>query len=365
MLTPLETRPLSPTAYWPAWSLSVVMRVCWPNRFRIGGILTIFTMLGIIVALWMPPEFQSVARIIPEMNNGSGDMLKRLASVAGFSSVDLSEAEDIDAVRPDLYPNVLQSTPFILYLIDQPVSTMDGQLKTVGKLLRPDSESWSWMKRMFRLKSDVSIKNRTAGTVRLSAWQQEVAEEIGERISAKLDPRSGIITIIATMPDANVAATVAQLAMNYLTQYVTTYRTEKARTDLAFYRQRLTEAQERYRKAQFNVFQYDDTHKSIVIQATTMNRHRMAAELTIAQTVYTQLAQKFEQANLNVQARTPVFKVLEPPNVPLKRTSPKRTLLVLLFAGAGLLVGVLDVMTRQADIPGRFRAMTHAEHSIN
>ena len=235
----------------------------------------------------MPPEFHSVARIMPEMNNSSGDMFRRLVSVAGFSGMDFSDVEDIDAIRPDLYPNVLQSTPFMLYLINQSVMTMDGQRKTVGKFLRPDSEGWLWKKWMFRLKSDVSVvsaKNRTAGTMRLSAWQQEVAEEIGERVSAKLDTRSGIITITATMPDAEVAATVAQLAMNYLTQYVTNYRTGKVRKDLEFYRQRLTDARTRYYKAQFNVFQYNDNHKSIVVQATTMNRHRMEAELTIAQT---------------------------------------------------------------------------------
>ena len=368
MLTPLETRALPSTTYRPEWSAGVVMRVCWLNRLRIGSIMGIFIVLGSIVAVWIAPEFQSVGRIMPEMNNGSGDMFKRLASVAGFSSVDFSDVENMDAVRPDLYPNVLQSTPFMLHLINQSVMTTDGQRKTVGKLLQPDSEDWSWKKWIARLKPDVSVvsaKNRTAGTMRLSAWQQEVAEEISERVSAKLDTRSGIITITATMPDAEVAATVAQLAMNYLTQYVTNYRTAKARKDLEFYSQRLAEARGRYHKAQFNVFQYNDNHKSIVIQATTMQRHRMEAELTIAQTVYTELAQKFEQANLTVQARMPVFKVLEPPNVPLKRTSPKRTRLVLVFAGVGLLVGILVAMAQQTDIIGRFRVMRDAEHAVS
>jgi uncharacterized protein involved in exopolysaccharide biosynthesis len=335
-----------------------VLRVGWQNRFRVGRLIAIFTALGVGVALWMQPEFKSVARIMPEMNSGSGDMLKRLASVAGFSGTDFSDAEDIDAVRPDLYPNVLQSTPFVLYLMNQPVFTMDRQGKTVGKLLRPNSESMSWMKRIFPLKADelnIPPKNRTIGTVRLSAWQQEVAEEISERVSAKLDTRSGIITITATMPDANVAATVAQLAMNYLTDYVINYRTEKVRNDLAFYRHRLTEARERYHKAQFSVFQYNDNHKAIVRQATTMNRHRMEAELAIAQTVYTELAQQFEQTTLKVQARTPVFKVLEPPRVPLKRASPKRTLLVLLFALTGLLAGVLLALARQNNLIGQLR----------
>ena len=63
--------------------------------------------------------------------------------------------------------------------------------------------------------------------------------------------------------------------------------------------------------------------------ATTMDRQLMEAELTIAQTVYTELSRQFEQSKLKVQARTPIFKVLEPPSVPIKRISPKRTVIVL------------------------------------
>lgn len=59
--------------------------------------------LGVITALLLKSEFRSEARIMPEMNNGSGDMFKRLASVAGFAGMDFAEAEGLDAVRPDLY----------------------------------------------------------------------------------------------------------------------------------------------------------------------------------------------------------------------------------------------------------------------
>ena len=83
-----------------------------------------------------------------------------------------------------------------------------------------------------------SDSEKAAGTVRLSVQQQALAEEIGERVRARLDTRSGLITITAKCPMRR-GGTVAQLAMTYLTQYVTNYRTEKARQDLAFYGQQL------------------------------------------------------------------------------------------------------------------------------
>ena len=310
---------------------------------------------------------------MPEMNGGANDLFKRLSSVAGLTDLDFSEADGMDAIRPDLYPNVLQSTPFILYLIAQPVTTTTGTRQTVGSFLLTGTSGWSFRKLLsfFRFETTPpTLAKGPSGALQLSTQQQDMAEEITERVSARLDARSGLITITAQMPDAYVAASVTQLAMTYLTTYVTNYRTEKARQDLTFYTNRVSEVRKRYQKAQYSVFHYNDNHKNLVMLSTTMDRQRMEAELTIAQTVYTELSRQQEQAKLKVQERTPIFKVLEPPAVPTKRTSPKRILTVLLFAGTGFLVGVLSVLLHQGSIREKFSAVfsdetPHLRGSIN
>ena len=366
MLVSTESRPMLVTNRGLRLPTSVVVRALWQERYKVLSITFLFAGLGIVGVFLIPAEFRSEARIMPEMNNGSGDILKRLASVAGFAGVDFSEAEGMEAVRPDLYPNVLQSTPFILHLIDQPIVTANGSSQTVGQFLLPPKPSWSlsWLLSVDKQDGAAPVPtNKAGGVVRLSAHQQELAEDISERINAKFDTRSGIITIAAKMPDASVAAAVAQIAMTYLTQYVTNYRTGKARQDLHFYSQQLAEARQRYHTAQFKVFRYNDSHQHVVMLATTMDRQRMEAELTIAQTVYTELSRQYEQSKLKVQARTPVFKVLEPPNVPLKRVSPKRTVFVLLFALLGLVSGSLYVLIRAVNLTGYLRGIVTGDVS--
>lgn len=360
MISQTESTPLLSASRWLDLTPQTIVRTAWRGRGRVLSMAGLFAALGVVVALLRTPEFVSEARIMPEMSTGSGDMVKRLASVAGFTGMDFPDAEGVDALRPDLYPTILQSTPFILYLIDQSATTTDGQQTIIGRFLLPnDGVVWS-LKRPFSFESAEPKRPTTGkagGPVQLSARQNDLAEDISKRVSAKLDTRSGVITITAKMPDANVAARVAQLAMDYLTQYVTSYRTEKARQDLHFYGQRLNEARRRYQTAQYRVFRYNDGHKHLVVQAATMDKQRMEAELTIAQTVYTELSRQFEQAKLKVQERTPVFKVLEPAQVPLKRVSPKRILMVLVFTVAGLVISVLYLLAQQADWLGRLRAM--------
>lgn len=360
---------LNNTTLSPPFDLSagLLARTMWQGRWLLLRIMALFAALGVGMALLLQPEFISEARIMPEMGGGSGDMLRRLASVSGFSGVDMAHNEEMDAIRPDLYPNVLQSTPFILYLIDQSVTVTSGQQSTVSAVLMPDEGLGAWLRRL--AESDETTTKRAANRVdnklvKRSKRQQELVEEVGRRVSARLDTRSGIISISAKMPDATVAAGVAQLAMDYLTEYVTNYRTEKARLDLRFYELRLNEARLRYQKAQLTVFRYNDQHKYavVVMQAATMEKQRMDAELSIAQTGYTELSRQFEQAKLRVQERTPVFKVLEPAQVPLKRVSPKRTIMVLLFVLAGLVAGVVYLMARENDVVGRLRAVIQDSH---
>ena len=365
MVTQPESTPLFSADRWLDLSPETLVRTVWQGRRPLLICVALFAGLGVGVALLMQPEYISEARIIPEMGDDSGNMMERLASVAGFSGIDVADNDGTDAVRPDLYPNVLQSTPFKLYLTDQRIITTSGLQTTVGQLLLPDKASdWSF-KRFFspnQAEAKRPVAGKVNGPVPLSVRQNDLIEDIGRRVSAKLDTRSGVISISAKMPDAIVAATVAQLAMDYLTQYVTNYRTEKARLDLHFYAQRLNEARQRYQTAQLAVFQYNDQHKYFVVQAATMGKQRKEAELNIAQTVYTELSREFEQAKLRVQQRTPVFKVLEPAQVPLKRVSPKRTIIVLVFAAVGLVFGVLCLLAQQANWTGLLRAMIEESH---
>ncbi|AQG82520.1 hypothetical protein AWR27_15315 [Spirosoma montaniterrae] len=327
--------------------VGTLLPAIWHNRWRVGLVTLAFMLSGVAVALLLPEEFVSEARIIPEMTNGSGSVVKRLASVAGIGGLDFSDADDVDAVRPDLYPNILQSTPFLLYLINQRIKRQTGQATTVGEFLLPDTGvGWSWRQWL----SSGRQLNRSAnqnGLLQLTPRQRDIADDISGRLNTRLDTRSGIITISARMPDPLVAATVTQRAMTYLTRYVTEYRTGKARHDLRFCEQQLQTARQRYRDAQYALFMHNDRHKNVVLQTATIEKHRLDTELVLAQSVYNQLAQQREQIKLRVQERTPIFKTLEPPTIPHQRVSPKRTILVVLFTAVGLTIGSLMALLNQ------------------
>ncbi len=350
----LPTRPFSSDL-----SSHALFRWAWFRRWQAGGIVALFAGLGVVVSLLLPFEYEAGAQLMPEMTGGSGDVFRRLASMANLSGIDLSETEGMDAVRPDLYPRILESKPFRLYLIGQTVPTASGET-TVGDLLLP---AHPWYARLAeflgREKPALRPIRSTPGTIPLlTVRQKTLLDAIDRRVTARFETRSGIIAISARMPDALSAATVAQVTMDYLTRYVTGYRTGKARQDLNFYTQRLSEAKKRYQMAQRTLFDYNDQHKSLILQAATIERQRLTDELNIAQPIYVELARQYEQARLNVQQQIPVFTVLESPTVPPERASPKRMLVVGVFTLFGIAVVAVWAVLHQLNWTQRWQTLT-------
>ena len=86
------------------------------EKWLILSMTSLFTIGGGIYAYSLKEEFKSDGKILPEVQSKGGSM-GQFAGLAALAGVDLaSSAGGEDAIRPDLYPDVLKSTPFFLRL---------------------------------------------------------------------------------------------------------------------------------------------------------------------------------------------------------------------------------------------------------
>ena len=163
---------------------------------------------------------------------------------------------------------------------------------------------------------------------------------MNERVFAEIDKKTGVLTIDAKMPDPVVAATIVQLALDYLTKYISNYRTGKSRQQVMFLTQQVTNARRRYEAAEYTVSAYRDRNRSIFLNTAKIEEQRLQADYLLAQTVYNDLSKQLEQARIKVQEEAPVFQVLEPARVPLQKSEPKRTITAIGFAVFGAIIGL-------------------------
>ena len=70
----------------------------------------------------------------------------------------------------------------------------------------------------------------------LTADQAGIADALSHRISVSVDKKTGVTTLTVTMQDPLISAALTDTVMHCLQNYITDYRTNKARHDLALLR---------------------------------------------------------------------------------------------------------------------------------
>ena len=75
-------------------------------------------------------------------------------------------------------------------------------------------------------------------------------------------------------------------------------------------------------------------------------RDKLQAEFEIINAVMVELSKQVEQRKLQVSEDTPVFSIIKEASMPVKRSSPKRTQLVLIYGFLGLVVSIFYTLTK-------------------
>ncbi|MFD2571255.1 Wzz/FepE/Etk N-terminal domain-containing protein [Spirosoma soli] len=312
--------------------------------------------VGALYAFSKPDMYTAQVTVMPEIQTKGTAGLSSLGSLAGLAGLNLDNLSASDAIRPDLYPNVLQSVPFALNLLKQPVYSSEfKQEMTLGEFLNRMGnygiirkvENSFYNKRNSENNKDEWIDPKNfSQALQVTKEQDEYIKSVQESATAVYDKKSGILTITTTEPDPVVAATVARLSLEYLTDYITTYRTEKASKQVGFLVKQVGEAKTRYQAAEYALSNYRDRNRSLFLNTAKIDEQRLQADYLLAQTVYNDLSKQLEQAKIKVQEETPVFKTLEPPTVPLHKSGPKRTFIMLGFAVIGAFVTLIVLLVK-------------------
>ncbi len=306
-----------------------------------GGISGI---VGVVYALTAQKEFESKTQLLPELQSSSSlGKMGGLSALAGLAGIDLTQMSGTDAVRPDLYPNIVQSLPFSLFLLKQSVYVSEyKKTMTLEEYFKQKNENWlSSILNSKEKEATASLLDpkKSSNAYEFTKPQQDLITELQKRVVTTFDRKTGVISINTKMPDPVVAATTAQKAVEYLKEYVTTYRTDKARSQVKFFYGQMSEAKSRYQSAEAKLANYRDQNRFLSLQTAKIEEQRLQGDYILAQNMYNNLAQQYEQAKIRVEEETPVFKTLEPAIIPLKRSEPKRTLIVIGFGLIGLIIG--------------------------
>lgn len=349
-----------------------IAKKIWSGRKIIIKSMIVFFVLGIFIVIFSPKEYKSEITLVVETSASGSGMSGLLQQFGGLAGINLNNTTNKEALVPDLYPEVIKSTPFLLEILKQKVleSKHDSTITVeqyIDRYTRPSLASsiskytiglpgiiMEWIrgknkncsnKKLPILNSDSAI-SLSIEPISITKEESDIIEALSECINTEQDfKKSNKFIIRVEMQDPLVVAQVTSSVVKNLTKYIIEYRTKKSKTDLKFVEERTTEAESKYLEAQQALAIYKDRNKNVILSSVQTKEDQLQSEYDLAFSVYSALAKQLEQAKIKVQEETPVFNVMDPAQVPLKKSNP-RTIMILVammfiggFVGVGIIFG--------------------------
>lgn len=295
-------------------------------------------LIGLVIAFSIPREYTANAMIAPELSdNKTTGGLSSLAAMAGFN---LNATSTADAIYPDLYPDIVTSTPFITGLFNVQVKDLDEEVDTTLYCYLNEHQRVPWwtlitsapfkaLGWVISLFTEEEKEDAILDPFHLTEEEADIAKELSERITVSVDKKTGVTTLSVTMQDARISACLTDTVVRRLQDYITEYRTTKARQDFQFQEKLFERKKKEYEKAQENYAKFADANKNIILLSYRAEQERLENEMRLAYQVYTSVAQQLQMAEAKVQEITPVYTIIEPATIPIKASKPRKTLMLL------------------------------------
>ncbi|MBQ8437350.1 MAG: lipopolysaccharide biosynthesis protein [Alistipes sp.] len=330
----------------------------WVNRWLIVKITAVFMVLGVFVALFSPKVFTASCDVVPQTSkSGASSSMSSLAALAG---INLNAVQSAESLSPNVYENIMGSTTFRKELmqtmidfeeVGHPVSFFDYY--TSEEYNKPGVLSYV---KKYTIGLPFTILNAIRGEQpepdysgvggdsnaieTISKDEYDAMQILGESIGISLDDKKGYVTITANMPEAVAAAQMAQATLTLLQRYITEFKIEKVQSNLDFVQERFDEAKRNFEDIQARRARLRDANMNTTRYSARTEMERLDAEYTLAQGVYTSLAQQVEQAKISVKETTPILTVIKPVTVPYKKSKPQRAMILFAFTFLGAVAGM-------------------------
>ena len=342
---------------------------------RLVGIYTVIAaVIGVVVALNTPKTYNSTVTLAPELANANR-MSESIGSLTAMFGIDLNSMSNnnVDAIFPEIYPKVVTSPDFIVELWPIEVTLQDGTVKTYFDHIAED-QYLTWWDYPSKWISDLMGEEREKETFSLDSlpdpryfdiYHEGIYGLMAQNIMCDVSKDNGLIQITVSDYDPCVACEIADRVQKGLQDYITRYRTQKARNDFEYAERLVNEAREEYLNAQLAAARFADANISVFKQKVIIERDILQNEFQLKYNTYNALSGQLQNAKALIQAATPVYTTIRKATIPNTPSGSPRSLIVLLYAMIGCFLSIVWILFGRDyfhEVVAQYRAINKAEH---
>ena len=297
-----------------------ILKNIYKSRIFILIISFSFALIGVAVAMLSPIKFSSETIFITQNQESNSSSLSGVASLVG---INLGASNFGGEIPSSMYPQVTQSPKFKRLLLNSNID-FDNKINLKQYLI----DYYKLNTENDKINSDLYV----------SELENDCFNIIDEIISVNVNQKDGFISLSATLPVAEYSTNLTINAKEILQEIIINNKIESANQSLIFSQQQLKEKKLIFDEIQAKLAYFSDSNLNSVNSFVINERDKLEAEFQIINAVVTELSKQVEQVKLQVSKDTPVFSTIKEAVIPIKRTSPKRTQLVIIYGFIGLVI---------------------------
>ena len=350
-----------------------LLKDLWVNRKTILTVATVVFFFGIIIYAGSERIYYSEAKLMPETTSGSsqfGQLFQQYENILGIQR--RMEEEDI---RVSTYPYIVESLEFQIELMQHEVYFSDIDRRVTIFEYFTEHYKQSFVQRASGFLYDITFglpatinglitslfsdSGQELPPIDFSEYRdfdepkmvdsriRRVANTVSNYISITREPQTGFINIGVSLPDAYASTEMVIIAKNLLQEYVIDYRTEKSLKNLEFIETQYEEAKAEWFARQDSLAAFQDRNVNPVRQSLVVTEQRLQSEYELAFGLYNTLARRLQEARIQVQEETPVFRVQEPATVPTRPSEPSAARILGGSIFVGFFLGIASIYLRR------------------
>lgn len=170
-----------------------------------------------------------------------------------------------------------------------------------------------------------------------------------DRLTVRTNAETGLVEFGVRMRSAAAAAAVAQRILVVLNDFNLRTRQARASAEMQFIEGRMQDANAELRASQDRLESFLEENRNYAMSPHLSVTHdRLLGDMSMRQTLYTTLAQAFEQSRIDAVRNTPLITLVDSPEVP-SRPAPRGTIQkAILGLVLGAILGVLIAIYAEA-----------------
>jgi uncharacterized protein involved in exopolysaccharide biosynthesis len=284
--------------------------------------LILCTLTIIYVLFVAQPVFESSAKIMSSSGGSGGSQAAGLAAQFGIS-LPAGQTE-----TKWIYPEIIKSRTLARAMLKRKFNTEKyGLQKTLLQILAYDD------------------KNPAYGIDNLELL---AIGDFINMISLSEDLKSGIYTITISGPEPKFVKELNTALIEELDSHQQEYNKAETSETRKFIQERIADTRQELETAEEALKDFNDRNRRIENSpALQLDRHRLAREVSVLTGVFTTLKQQLETTKIEEVKESNYVFVLDPPEVPLQRSKPKRKIKVILAGLFGIGLGTIIAFIKE------------------